>query len=216
MFAKDPDFERRKRNRDGNFDRSVLRDDQLKEVRLIFDNQRRTGNPFAAQDLEETFIAIAFRQLALQDSEDKVGFCNFEPAERRAAKRSYSFELFRFLSRLTALRIKTGRTERALIPDEIARASSGFGTQNGMTFKRLRGILELEGKSFDGIPREEEGKRDVVNRTPSNGCMQGTNAMRQCLGDAGFKSLLAKGDVLDRIALVSHVPRRHCLHPQGP
>lgn len=202
MFAKDAEFRDRKRNRDGNFDRSVLRDDQLREVRLICDAQRRTGNSLASTELEVAFIDIAFRQLPLQDSEDKVGFCNFEAGERRAAKRSPSFELFRFLSRLATIRLKSHRTERALTPDEVAKAARDFGTQNGMTFKRLRGILGLDTEAFDGIPKDEEGKRDIVNRTPSNGCMQGTNAIRKCLGDELFARLSSSGDQLDRIAFV--------------
>lgn len=202
MFAKDAEFKDRKRNRDGNFDRSVLRDDQLREVRLICDAQRRTGNSLASTELEVAFIDIAFRQLPLQDSEDKVGFCNFEAGERRAAKRSPSFELFRFLSRLATIRLKSGRTERALTPDEVAKAARDFGTQNGMTFKRLRGILGLDTEAFDGVPKDEEGKRDIVNRTPSNGCMQGTNAIRKCLGDELFARLSSSGDQLDRIAFV--------------
>lgn len=202
LFAREAEFARRKRNRDGNFDRSLLRDDQLREVQVICDAQRRTGNTFATNELERAFIDIAFRQLPLQDSEDKVGFCNFENGERRAAKRSYSFELFRFLSRLTTIRLKLGRTDRALTPEEVTKASQDFGTQNGMTFKRLRVILGLRDEIFEGIPQDEEGKRDVVNRTPSNGCMQGTNAIRKCLGDPLFAQLAASGDQLDRIAFV--------------
>ncbi|MFN9973195.1 MAG: hypothetical protein ACK58T_25235, partial [Phycisphaerae bacterium] len=71
-----------------------------------------------------------------------------------------------------------------------------------MTFKRLRGILGLDAETFDGIPKDEEGKRDIVNRTPSNGCMQGTNAIRKCLGDPLFADLSASGDQLDRVAFV--------------
>jgi CRISPR-associated endonuclease Csn1 len=202
LFAREEEFAQRKRNRDGNFDRSVLRDDQLREVQLICDAQRRAGNAVATAELERAFIDIAFRQLPLQDSEDRVGFCNFEKAERRAAKRSYSFELFRFLSRLTTIRLKSGRAERALTPEEVTKASQDFGTQNGMTFKRFRTILGLDAETFDGIPKDEEGKRDIVNRTPSNGCMQGTNAIRKCLGDPLFAELAASGDQLDRIAFV--------------
>jgi CRISPR-associated endonuclease Csn1 len=44
MFAKDEAYAARKRNRDGTFTNSVLRDDQAKEVALLFDKQRRMGS----------------------------------------------------------------------------------------------------------------------------------------------------------------------------
>lgn len=201
MFAKDETYATRKRNRDGDYSRSVLRDDLEREVKLLFSQQRRMGNTLASDALEQEFIRIAFFQRPLADSEDKVGTCPFEPTEKRAARRAPSFELFRFLSRLTALRLQTGSGERPLTPDEIAKASEDFGSQNGMTFKRLRKLLGLDlGIRFPGIDLEDEAKRDVVNRTANHGCMQGTKALRDALGEAGWNSLCHEPDKLDAIA----------------
>ncbi len=203
MFAKDETFAIRKRNRDGDYSRSVLRDDQRKEVALLLSQQRRMGNALATEELESDFISIAFYQRPLADSEDKVGWCPFEPDERRAAKRSPSFEKFRFLSRLTALRLQSFDGDRALTATEVADASTDFGNQKGMTFKRLRGILDLDsGIRFEGIPLDEEGKRDAVNRSSSNGCMQGTHALRRALGQAGWNIFSDAPGKLDRIAFV--------------
>lgn len=203
MFARDETYAMRKRNRDGDYSRSVLRDDQEREVRLLLSQQRRMGNRSASDELESKFISIAFFQRPLADSEDKVGWCPFEPEERRAAKRSPSFELFRFLSRLAALNLQSFGGDRRLTPEEIAIASTDFGSQQGMTFKRLRKLLDLDtGIRFEGIALEDEGKRDVVNRSTSNGCMQGTNALRDALGEAGWNSLRNSLDKLDRVAFV--------------
>ena len=202
MFANDVEFAGRKRNRDGDYSRSVLRVDQEKEVRLLFDAQRRTGNPAATPELEHDFITVAFFQRPLADSEDKVGLCPFEEDEKRAAKCSPSFEKFRFLARLTSLRIRGTGGDRPLSPTEIAAAIADFGNLNGMTFKRLRKILDLDNElRFEGIPAEEEGKRDVVNRR-GKGCMQGTKALRSTLGEAGWNSLRDTPDLPDRIAFV--------------
>ncbi|MCC6467810.1 MAG: type II CRISPR RNA-guided endonuclease Cas9 [Alphaproteobacteria bacterium] len=200
MFARDPEYASRKRNRDGDYTRSILRNDQEREVCLLFDRQRGMGNGLASEELERQFIDAAFSQRPLADSEDKVGDCPFEPGEKRAARRSYSFELFRFLSRLAALRVKSGRIERPLTAEEVATASADFGGQKGMTFKRLRKLLGLaEDDRFDGVPAEEEGKRDVTARAGDTA--PGTYAMRKVLGDA-FRTLLATPDKLDRIAFV--------------
>ena len=200
MFAKDPAFAARKHNRDGAYTHSVLRDDQEREVRLLFDRQRAAGNRFAAAFLEEHFIDIAFSQRPLADSEDKVGPCPFEPAERRAPRHSYSFELFRLLSRLAALRIQSAAAERPLTAAEISDAIKDFGAFRGLSFSRLRKLIELsDGERFAGVAIADEGKRDVVAR--SGDAAAGSYRLRKVLGDA-WRGLLAKPDQLDRIAFV--------------
>lgn len=200
MLALDSKFAQRKHNRDGDYTHSVLRDDQEHEVRVLFLRQRAAGNRLATDELEREFIDKAFSQKPLADSEDKVGECPFEPAEKRVAKHSYSFELFRLLSRLAALRIQTADGERPLSPEEITAAIADFGDMKGMTFKRLRKMLDLDdGARFAGIPFEEEGKRDVVSR--SGDMAAGTYALHQVLGDT-WRTLLATPDKIDRIAFV--------------
>jgi CRISPR-associated endonuclease Csn1 len=200
MFAKDPEYARRKRNRDGDYTRSILRNDQEREVRLLFDRQRAAGSDLASVELEEQYIDKAFPQKPLGDSEDRVGLCSFETTEKRAAKHCHSFELFRLLSRLTAIKILNQGSERPLSPEEIAAASVDFGSFKGMTFNRLRKLIDLDdGLRFAGIPVEEEGKRDVVSR--SGDMAPGSYALRKVLGDL-WRSLLMTPDKLDRVAFV--------------
>ena len=197
MMARDEKFATRKRNRDGDYSRSVERDALAREVALLFDSQRRLRNAAATIDLEKAYADIAFHQRGLADSEDRVGFCRFFPEERRAAKRSHSFELFRHMSRLANLRLRSGR---ALSADEIWLASADFGAQHGLTFKALRKMLGLgDGERFEGVPLDEEGKRQVISRNGDSA--SGTYALRKALG-AAWAGLLAKPETLDRIAAV--------------
>lgn len=85
MFARDAEFMTRKRNRDGDYARTVKREHLLKEVGVLFTEQRRLGNVLATDELEHAFCEIAFRQAEPQDSEKLVGICQFEPKEKRAA-----------------------------------------------------------------------------------------------------------------------------------
>ncbi|MBX3497874.1 MAG: type II CRISPR RNA-guided endonuclease Cas9 [Alphaproteobacteria bacterium] len=200
MFAKDATYAARKRNRDGNFDRSILRDDLEREVVLIFDRQRRMGNAIANPDLQRQFIETAFFQRPLQDSDDRVGFCPFESDERRAAKHSPSFERFRLASRLCTLSVRYAGGERTLTAGEISLAMADFGAPGiKLTYKRLRGLLKLgDGDSFD-VPREEEGKREIASRSSDQAA--GTKAFRNVLGDA-WKTLLNQPDKVDRAAAI--------------
>jgi CRISPR-associated endonuclease Csn1 len=202
MFALDMAFADRKRNRGGGFARSLLRSDQEDEVRVIFREQRRLGNPAATEDLERAFSETAFSQRPLQDAELLVGPCPFVSGERRAAKRSYAFERFRLLSRLTAMKITVlGAGERRLTPEEIARAAEDFGAKKQLTYGWLRKRLDLDGHArFADVGREEEAKRDFVAR--SGNAAEGTWSIRQAVGPAGWRSLLAHPAALDDIAAI--------------
>lgn len=198
MFAKDPQYIARRRNRDNDYTRSILRDDQEREVRLLFDRQRHFGNRAATVELEQQFTQEAFFQRPLADSESKVGECPFELGQQRAAKLSYSFELFRLLCRLATLRIKSSAEPRPLTSDQIKDASTDFGKNKGLTFLRLRKLLDLaDADRFDGVSLEDEKKRDVVARKGS--AAPGTYALREALGEA-WRTLLP--DKIDRIAFV--------------
>lgn len=201
MFASDPAYAGRKRNREGRYDRSILRVDQEKEIALIFDRQCNFGNGHASSELEHAYSALAFFQRPVGDSEDKVGDCPFIAGEKRAARHAYSYERFRLLSRLAALRLRLGREEHALSPEQIAVVSADIGANRGLSFARLRRLLALDDRwRFDGVDPDDEKGRDVVAR--SGAAMPGCYALRQALGESPWRSLLATPDTLDRIAAV--------------
>jgi len=201
MFAHDPEFVQRRRNRSGDFTRSIMRSDQEAEVRKLFAQQLRLGNGAASDDLMASFSEIAFSQRPLASSEDKVGDCVFEPAEKRTARFAPSFERFRFLSRLVNLRLQAGREERALNPSELALCAEGFGKPAKITFANLRKRLDLDANTrFAGIAKDDE-KNDVAARTGS--AAAGTAAFikaLQAIGEVEAKTLLSECSRLDRAA----------------
>lgn len=196
---------RRLRNREGDYSRSLLRDDLGLEVRDIFAAQRRLGMAKAIPALEQGFLDIAFYQRPLQDSEHMVGPCPFEPAEIRTARRGLSFERFRFLSRLNNLKL-TGRDDGRLSREEIAQAYADFGATITISFSNLRKKLGLPaGVSFEGVKADEEGKRDVVART--GGAAAGTACLRKLIagahGEMTWRALAeTRPELLDRAAEV--------------
>lgn len=201
MIASDPKFAERQRNRDKDYSHTPKRSDLEAETRAIFAAQRRFGQQTAGDLLERDFAELAFSQRPMQDSETMLGACPFEPAEKRTSKQAPSFELFRFLSRLAALRLTTGRTERPLNADEIACASRDFGqATKGITFTALRGKLDLDPNTrFAGVPADRE-KNDIVAR--KGAAAAGTHALRQALGDAPWVSLMRTPEKLDRVVEV--------------
>ena len=198
MFARDPEFATRRRNRDGIYDRTAGRDDLAHEVKTLFAAQRRLGLDKASAVLEENYVAIAFRQKAMQDSERLVGMCGFEPAEKRAAKLSPSFEKFRLLTRLINLRVTTADGERSLRPDELALATADLGATKILTAKKVRDLIGLsDDERFTAIKLDQE-KGDITSKTGE--AMSGTGTLRKALGDALWNGMQA--EQLDQIAHV--------------
>ena len=185
LFATDSEFAVRKRNRDGDYSRSVTRSDLEHEVRRLLEAQRRFGNPLATISLQDAFAEIAFFQRPLQDSDHLVGTCPFVSGERRTARRAPSFELFRFLSRLNTLKLTRPAAEQ-LTTDELLLAEKAFGLTKKFTFKALRKLLKLDAAvRFDGVGADEED-RDLVAR--SGNAAEGTAALREALAplEGGF------------------------------
>lgn len=202
LLANDPKFTDRKRNRDKDYSHTAKRSDLEDEVRSIFSTQHRFGNDAATDDLAIAFSDAAFFQRPLQDSEQLVGKCPFEPDQMRTARRAPSFELFRFLQRLAHLKISTGRVETGLTADQIALAAKGFGeTKKTITFKSLRETLDLDANArFAGVAKDKEKDFDVAART--GGAAYGTKTLKEVLGDAPWQSLIKTPEKLDRIAEV--------------
>jgi CRISPR-associated endonuclease Csn1 len=200
MLSNDPRFAERKRNRDKDYTHTPKRTDLEDEVRLLLAAQRRLAHPLVTDALEVDFARAAFFQRPLQDSEDKVGQCPFEPSEKRTAKRAPSFELFRYLAKLATLTISVGRIDRRLSSDEISVAAREFGIQKSVTYKTLRRWLDLDPNArFAGIARDRE-TLDVVARSGS--AAAGTCILREVVGEAAWQSVLKSPEKLDRTAEV--------------
>lgn len=200
LIATDQAFASRKRNKEGDFSHTPQRADLEAEVRLIFNAQRRLLNPIATHALEQDFIEKAFFQRCLQDSENLLADCAFEPDEKRTSKRSYSFELFRYLSRLNTFQIVEGRNSRRLTTEELSMAVTNFGSVKTISFTALRKLFKLtETETFATIRREDE-KNDVTSRNGETAA--GTGTLCKALKGAAWDSLVKTPHKLDRIAEV--------------
>ena len=190
----------RKRNKEGDYSHTPLRAELDAEVRAIFRHQQRLQNKIATAELETAFIDKAFFQRGLQDSENLLADCAFEPTEKRTSKRAYSFELFRFLSRLNTMEIQEGKSNRRLTTEELADAIKNFGATKKITFKALRKLIKLpDAASFGGIRLEDE-KLDVTSRHGSSA--EGTGTLYTLLEGAAWDSLVKTPEKLDRITEV--------------
>ena len=200
LFFRHPDYQDRKHNRGLNFDRSILRSDQEHETSVLFAEQRRLGNPLAAEALQATFADIAFSQLPLQDSEHLLAACPFEPDQKRTARRGYAFEKFRLLSRLATLKLAERGNDWPLTPEQIATAAEDFGSQKKLTWRWLRTTLDIHPTiRFAGTAQKDE-VHDFVARTGN--AAEGTYTLREAIGGEGWRRLMQTPERRDRVAEV--------------
>lgn len=201
MVAEDERFKNKKRNTKGDYSHTMKRDSIEEEARTIFKRQIELRNPLINDDLKQRFFDIAFRQRPIGNSFNKVGTCPFEPKEKRAASHAYSFELFRYLSRLHTLKIALDDgKERKLSADEIRKAAAGFGDTEKISYKKLKKLAGLNPDTrFINIGDKNE-KDDVVNARKTNGAAKGTNILKSVLGPSGWASLIGTPEILDEIA----------------
>ncbi|MCL2400147.1 MAG: type II CRISPR RNA-guided endonuclease Cas9 [Defluviitaleaceae bacterium] len=123
-----------KRNKEGDYSNTVLRDMVLDEVHKIFAAQRNLGNKFCSEDIEEKYCQILSGQRAFDegpgkqsdgtdspykvDFEKLVGECTLEKGETRAPKASYTFERFNLLQKINHMRVEDEGVKRLLTPAE--------------------------------------------------------------------------------------------------
>ncbi|MCV6600943.1 MAG: type II CRISPR RNA-guided endonuclease Cas9 [Cohaesibacter sp.] len=203
MFARDQTFKHRKRNRDEDYTRSILRDDHRDEIRKIFNAQRKLGNNLANVDLEDAYTQLAFYQRPIQSSLDLVAQCAFIEGEKRASAFAPSFEKFRFLSKLTTVRIIEEKQLRTLTRDEIAAALAVFGKTKTFSWKTLRKTLALEDTvSFYQVGPDQEKKDFVRAAGAAAGTKSLLDILKPVVGDVQAKSLLSKAEPLDKAITV--------------
>ena len=226
MMLSDPRFRQRIRNTARNYQSMVLRADLEVEIKTLFAQQRKFGNPHASEALENAFLEIFHRQRSMQDPYLLLGDCPFEKDEKRGSRFSYSFELARVLQKLNTLSVLTseGRVYLKDLPsaqEGIQRLIKSFGDSKKITWKDLRKFFDLaddirfldlsvapkKGKEEKDADLEkarlEAEKSDFATKSGKYTSAYGSNTLRQVLGDSLWNELVEKDPAsLDNAAFV--------------
>ena len=133
-----------KRNKAGNYNKSISRVLLQQEIETVFEAQRRFGSKIAAKEIETGYKEIAFYQRPLKAIEIKTP-CPFEPEEKRAPKCAYTSEIFTILNKLVNLRLRNGVGDtRFLAAAEIEEAVALAHKLAKVTYKQLRKELGID------------------------------------------------------------------------
>lgn len=115
MLFRDEKYADYKRNKGENYVNTVSRAMIADEIATIFVAQRNFGNAFACESIEKEYSDIVLYQrpfdlgpsdpspYAGNQIEKMIGSCTLFPEEKRAAKATYSFQLFSLLQAINSI-----------------------------------------------------------------------------------------------------------------
>lgn len=137
------------RNHDGNYEFCFLRDDLLKELKLILQTQQKLGNDKITDSFIDRITDIFYRQRNFDEgpgenspykAKFEVGKCTFIPQELRAPKASLTFEYFTALQEVNSLRIDG----TDLTIEQKNKIIEKLKETKDLSFKQVRNILDVD------------------------------------------------------------------------
>lgn len=197
MLYKDEKFGEYKRNKGENYQNTVSRDAVEAEVKAVFAAQQSFGSAVATPELAEQYLAILLSQRSFAQGpgsgpysgnqvERMRGFCTFEKGEPRAAKASYTFQVFTLWQRLNHLRIRHNGQIKDLSNTERHDLFLLAHQKEELTYAAIRKALHLEeADTFVGLnyrasdPAETEKKAKLRDLAPYHKMRKALNAIEK-------------------------------------
>jgi CRISPR-associated endonuclease Csn1 len=148
MLLLDERFANGKRNK-GDYKGVVERDQLLDEIAVLFETQRRMGNPFATADTQKAYVDIVTWQAPIKEGDAliaMVGACSIDGTNRRIPIACPTFERFRVLDKLHNVRYTTEPGGSRLSLDDGQRAAvveKVFELVTSRSYADLRSLLKL-------------------------------------------------------------------------
>lgn len=216
MFYRDEKFAKYKRNKSDDYGATIDRKAVEDEVHLIFRSQREKGSVFASEALEESYLEILLSQRSFAEGPgsgpysgnqvDRMrGKCTFEEGCPRAAKASYSFQLFNLCQRINHIRLII-KGEVTPLNDEQRQMIYDLAHQKAdLNYTHIRQLLELpDDVDFAGV-RCEDGKRTEAEKKTKLKDLESYHKIKKCIekvsvdfNDLTHEQLDAIGEALSK------------------
>ncbi len=211
MFYRDEAFAIYKRNKQANYLNTVDRASIEAEARLIFAAQRERSAAYASEETEAAYLEILLSQRSFAEGpacgpysgnqvERMRGKCTFEEGQPRAAKASYSFQLFNLCQHINHIRLTAKGVTRALTDEERQQVYELAHEKAEVTFAQIRKLLRLaEDEDFAGI-RYEKGERAKAEKNTKLKDLEDYHKIRKCVSAYSAEAFAALSyDQLDAI-----------------
>ena len=156
MFYKDSSYKECKRNKADSYKATVSRAMIENEIHLIFEAQRGFKNVFANEDIEKKYTDIVLSQrpfdlgpgegspYAGNQIEKMIGNCTFLDGEKRAAKATYSFQLFTLWQNINHIRLATVSGDVYMLSDADRKIIFDLCHKSpNVTYEKIRKALSI-------------------------------------------------------------------------
>ena len=200
------EFPHAQRNKRGEYDKALSRVLLDQEFALLFEEQRRLGNPYASAEFEQRVRGNGDRKsglfwnqkpaLAGDDLLKMLGHCTFEKTEFRAPKASFTAERHVWLTRLNNLRLVVDGASRPLTQDERTVALLLPYQTEQFKYKTLKTALVKAGHipdsaRFGGLAYPSEAQKEAGKPTAPEdqlvGKLPAWHDLRKALSKAGLQ-----------------------------
>lgn len=223
MFAKDEKYMVSKRNKGGQYNNCIDRNELVEEIKIIFEKQREYGNALASENFEAEYLEVFNWQKAFMSAElmrKMIGKCTFEKEEPRVSKNSYTFERFMLLQKVNNLSYTLKGEKIYLTEDDKKKIiDQAYLVKSGIKYSKIRKDLNLpEEAVFTGLNyyqkpiKKEDGSyekmpyEEIVKKTEESAIfvkLVGYHEIKSVLNDCREKERILKDyDLLDKIAEV--------------
>ncbi len=177
MFFKDPAYCEFKRNKGEAYKATVSRAMVENEIHLIFEAQRGFKNAFASSDVEEKYIGIVLSQRPFDlgpgegspysgnQIEKMIGECTLLKGEKRAAKATYSFQLFSLWQKINHIRLTKASGETYLLSDAERKAVFDLCHKSpSVTYEKIRKALDISDEYYFNSLRYDDKDADEIEK----------------------------------------------------
>lgn len=159
------EFPHRKRNTTNIQSFTIGREDLLEELEILFDQQKKLGNPHTQDDFRKRIREIINSGRRMSQGPGKpspygenliertVGRCSLDPSQERAPKYSYTAAMFRFYQVLNTVRWgSNAHQHNTLSPEQKQGILDRCQNITKLSYAHIRDMIGLEkGKYFRGV-----------------------------------------------------------------
>ncbi len=212
MLWCDERFGESKRNK-GDYKSVLSRGLLLDEIRILFEAQRTSGNPFASEELERAYVELINWQAPIAEGEalrEKAWKCSIDRVNARIPAACPTFERFRLLDKLCNVRYTLagdGRRHQLTPEQRQAIAEKAFSQKTPLALSHVRNECGLaDDARFVGVRYSRNDPNDVsAEKKEKLPHPRRWHQMRECVHSVSpdaWASLSADQDLADAVASV--------------
>lgn len=193
------------------YNNSIPREEIRKEINLIYEKQKEgyfstsLYNKIVGSedDTNPQTAGIIFRHRDIQSVGEMVGYCSFEPKEKRAPKEAPSAELFVALSKINHFSVFEGGVKRFLTTDEKKQLLSLLYETENVKYSSIRKKLfsKKEGIKFADVDYQKD-KEEKESESKTFYSFKGYHAIRKALSKDVFETVKTNLNLLDKIVTI--------------